>query len=115
MSCGFVGPAALFGVVTKVVDVVALAGEDVGSFGVGDEVVALFADVGVGAGAGDGVAGAEAVGDAGLEHLAVEPVDLGGDGPAAAGGDGEQGAAPVDFGHGGLVGAADGGRGETGV
>jgi len=115
MSCGFVGPAALFGVVTKVVDVVALRGEDVGSFGVGDEVVALLTDVGVGAGAGDGVAGAEAVGDAGLDHLAVKPVDFGWDGPGVPGGNGEQRAATVDLGHGGLIGGADGGRRESGI
>lgn len=55
---GFVGPAALVGVVAERPDVVALVFQDVGSFGVGDEVVALFADVGVGAGSGATAPGA---------------------------------------------------------
>jgi hypothetical protein len=53
VSSGFVGPAALGGVVSEDPDVVALRGEEVGLVGVGDEVVALFADVGVGARSGD--------------------------------------------------------------
>ena len=77
-------------------------------FGVGDEVVALLADVGVAAGAGDRVAGAEPVGDAGLEHLGVEPFDLGGDRGGGAGGDDEQRSPSVHLGHGGVVGVADG-------
>jgi hypothetical protein len=87
VPCGLVGPATLVGVVAQQADVVALCGEDARAFGVGDEVVALFTDVGVGAGAGDRVAGAEPVGDAGLEHLGAQPVDLGGDRAAAASGD----------------------------
>jgi hypothetical protein len=55
VSSGFVGPAALFSVVAQVADVVALCGEDVDAFGVGAEVVALLADVCVGARAGDRV------------------------------------------------------------
>jgi hypothetical protein len=58
-------------------------------FGVGDEVVARFADVGVGACPGDRVTGAEPVCDAGPDHLGVEPVDLGRDGGGVTGGDRE--------------------------
>jgi RimJ/RimL family protein N-acetyltransferase len=66
---------------------------------------ALFADVGVGS--GDRVAGAEPVGDTGLEHLGVQPVDLGRDGGGAAGRDGEDESAALHLGHGGRVGVAD--------
>ena len=51
-----VGPAALVGVVAKGADVVELFGDDGFSGGVGDEVVALFADVRVGADASEWVA-----------------------------------------------------------
>ena len=44
----------------------------------GDVVVAGFADVGVGAGARGGVAGAVAVRETGLQHLGVEPPTLSG-------------------------------------
>ena len=46
--------------------------------GCGDVVVALFADVGVGAGVGHEVTGAVAVGDSGFEHLGAEPFDFAG-------------------------------------
>ena len=52
----FVGPAAGVGIVAQCLHVGELAGENVGVFRVGDEVVALLADVGVTAGAGDRVA-----------------------------------------------------------
>jgi hypothetical protein len=44
-------------------------------FGCGGVVVALLADVGVGAGIGGQMAGAVSVGDTGLEHFAVQPSD----------------------------------------
>ena len=58
--------------------------------GVGREVVALFADVGVGAGAGSMFSGAVAVRDAGFEHLGSEPLlSFGCDGRLAGGGEGD--------------------------
>ena len=59
VACGFAGPAAFNGVVVEVADVVELLGDGVGSGGVGNEVVALLADVRVRACAGAGLAGAE--------------------------------------------------------
>src|SRR5690606_18320208 len=103
------GPAALFSVVVEVADVVELLGGDVGSGGVGNEVVALLADVRVGAGAGDRFAGAEPVGEAGLDQLGVQPVELGRDGRTLAGWDDQQRTAGADLVHGGVVGDAHGG------
>src|SRR4051812_27801579 len=99
---GFASPAALVGVVVELADVVELCGDDVGPGGVGDEVVALLADVRVGTSAGDGIAGAEAVSEAGLDQLGVQPVDLGRDGGAGAGGDDQERAAGADLTHGGV-------------
>ena len=48
------------------------------------------------------------MGEAGLEHLVVEPVDLGGDGGGCAGRDDIEPPAAADFGHGGVVGVSDG-------
>ena len=73
---GVVGPAAAFGIGFEGVDVGQLVGEGVAEFGRGDVVVAGFADVGVGAGAGGRVTGAVAVSDAGFDHFAVQPADL---------------------------------------
>ncbi len=53
---GFVGPVSLVGVVSKGADVVELFRDDGFMGGVGEEVVALFADVRVGAGASERVA-----------------------------------------------------------
>jgi hypothetical protein len=64
--------------------VIGLFGENVGPIGVGDELVALFADVRVAAGAGDGVAGAEPMSEARLDQVGVEQVDLRRDGGALA-------------------------------
>jgi len=105
----FAGPAASVGVVVEVADVVELFGDDVDSGGVGDEVVALLTDVRVGAGVGDRIAGAEAVSETGLDQLGVEPVDLGRDGGASAGGNDEQRSAGADLARGGVVGGTDGG------
>src|SRR5215472_10615079 len=71
---GLAVPAALGGVVAEGVDVVELCLQYRGVCG--DEVVAVLADVRVGAGSGDRVAGAVAVREAGLEHLGAEPRDL---------------------------------------
>jgi hypothetical protein len=76
VAVGFALPAAGFGVGLQCADVVPLRGERGGVFGAGDEVVAGFADVGVGAGPGRFVAGAVSVRDAGLEHFAGQPADL---------------------------------------
>ena len=87
---GFVGPSSVVRVVSKSSNVVELLAEQLGATWVWHEVVALLADVGVGAGASDELAGAVAVCQAGLEHLGVELVDLGGHGSAGVGGDEEQ-------------------------
>ena len=74
---GLAGPASVVGVVAEGVDVGEL-GLDCGlELGRGHEVRAGLADVGVGAGFGDEIAGAVAVGDAGLEHLGGEPLRRG--------------------------------------
>src|SRR6266581_6921319 len=73
---GIAVPAASPGVGLQVLDVGELGLDCVCEFGAGDKVVAGLADVGVGAGAGDLVPGAVAVGDAGLEHFAVQPAHL---------------------------------------
>jgi hypothetical protein len=79
---GLGGLAASFRIVSEGLHVGELILECGCELGGGDVVVAVFADVGVGAGAGGEVAAAVAMGDACLEHLAAEPVDLGGqDGP----------------------------------
>jgi len=69
VSGGFGVPASGLGVVVEGVDVGELGLERGDELGCGLVVVALLADVGVGAGAGDLGARAEAVRDAGLEHL----------------------------------------------
>jgi len=83
----FVGPAALSGVVAQLDDVGELGTEHAASGGVGDVVIALLADVGVGACAGGEVSAAVAVRDACRDHLAVEPVDVVGDELARGPGD----------------------------
>lgn len=92
---GFIGPATLLGVVAQDGDVSELAGEHVVAVGVGDVVVALFADVRVAARPGDGVTRAETVGDSGLERLGVQPVDLGRDRRAGSGGMTNSGRRPL--------------------
>ena len=62
-------PAAGLGVVAEFDGVGELGFELWEELGAGGEVVALLADVGVGAGLSGEVAGAVAVRDAGLEHL----------------------------------------------
>ena len=82
--------------------------------GGGDVVVALLADVGVGAGLGGELAGAVAVGDPGLEHLGAQPFDPAGDDGLAGWGDG-QGQPGAGLVHCFFVGDADGGGGQRGV
>ena len=82
--------------------------------GAADEVVALLADVGVGAGFGGELAGAVAVGDAGLEHLGAQPCDAVGDDGLADRGDG-QGQPGAGLTHRFLVGGADGRGGQRGI
>jgi hypothetical protein len=82
--------------------------------GGGDVVVALLADVGVGAGFGGELAGAVAVRDPGLEHLGAQPFDPAGDDRLADRGDG-QGQPGPGLVHGFFVGDADGGCGQGGV
>ena len=65
-------PCASLGVVAEGDYVGQLGFEGRLEFGGGDVVVALFADVGVGAGFGDEVSGAVAVGDSGFEHFGAE-------------------------------------------
>ena len=75
-------PAALVGVIAEGVDVGELFLKCGSELGGGDVVVAVFADVGVGAGVGGEVAAAVAVRDPGLEHVAAQPLRLRGkDGP----------------------------------
>src|SRR4051812_24627712 len=69
MSGSFTGPAALFGVVAECPDVVELGVQDWGELWGGDEVVAGFAHVGVGACSGGEMARAVATGKAGLEEF----------------------------------------------
>jgi hypothetical protein len=80
----------------------------------GDVVVALLADVGVGAGLGGELAGAVAVRDAGLEHLGAQPSDPAGDDGLAGRGDG-QGQRVRALAHRLFVGGADGRGGQRGV
>ena len=73
MSCNFAVPTALERVISEFGFVVHLRldlGQEIGAGGV---VIALFADVGVGASFGREVARAVSVGDAGLEHFAETP------------------------------------------
>ncbi len=80
----------------------------------GDVVVALLADVGVGAGLGGELAGAVAVGDPGFEHLGAQPADPAGDDGLAGRRDGQHHPGPGLV-HRLLVGGADGGRGQRGI
>ena len=68
-------PAAFGGVVAERGDVGKLGLELGDELGGGDVVVALLADVGVGAGFGGELAGSVAVRDPGLEHLGAQPFD----------------------------------------
>jgi hypothetical protein len=61
VALGLAGPPALLGVGLKRLDVGELVDQHRGELGGGDEVVALLADVGVGAGLLGEVAGAVAV------------------------------------------------------
>jgi transposase len=72
---GLGGPASGFSVVAELADVGELGFDYRGEVGGGDVVGAGLTDVGVGAGFGGEIAGAVAVGDAGLEHLRGEPLD----------------------------------------
>src|SRR5215203_5893679 len=72
-------PAALHGVVAKGLGVGKLILELRQELGAGLVVVAVLADVGVGAGFGREVAGAVAVRNSGLDHFAVQPGDPVGD------------------------------------
>jgi len=72
-------PASRLGVVSERLDVDELGLELGQELGGGDEVVALLADVGIGAGLGGQMPGAVAVGDAGLEQLGSQPLDPTGD------------------------------------
>ena len=76
MSGGFVVPAAGVGIGLQGDDVVELRTDRRGGRWVGDEEVALFADVGVGARPSGFGAGAEAMCESGFEHLGVQPGDL---------------------------------------
>jgi hypothetical protein len=87
VAVDLVGRSALVGVVTEDGDVGELVGEGGSELVAGCEVVALFADVRVGAGSGGEVSAALAVGDAGLDHLAVQPVDAVGHELAGGAGD----------------------------
>ncbi len=83
-------PAAEFGVVVQGAEIVELGPQGGGGFGVGDEVVAGFADVGVGACVGGEVTGAVAAGESGLEELRCDPVNLGGNSGTSGGSDGDE-------------------------
>lgn len=90
-------PSSPLGVVAQRPHVGNLGLEDDGELGGGDEVGAVFADVGVGAGLGDELAGAVPVGDGGLEHLRCQPLDLvGWSGPPAGRGERDPGARLAD-------------------
>ena len=69
----FLGPSSLVGIVAEDDDVGELSVEDVLPVVVGDVVVALLTDVGVGAGAGGEVAAAVAVSDSGLVPIEELP------------------------------------------
>ena len=79
VSVGFVGPAAGFGVRGERGGVGALGGEHGEEAGVGAEVRAVLADVGVGAGSLGGGAQAEPAGEPGLDRGGVFPVAAAGD------------------------------------
>ncbi len=81
--------------------------------GVGDVVVALLADVGVGAGASGEVTAAVAVSDAGLDHFGVERFDVIGD--ELAGESGNESVGGSGFRDGGVVSGSDRVRREVGV
>ncbi len=100
-------PPACLGVVAQGVNVGKLGFEDGLKLGGSDVVVALFADVGVGASVGDEPAGAVTVSDAGLEHLGSEPFDSVAGG-ATSGGDDEEWLASVHLRHGRFVGGSNG-------
>ena len=68
-------PTTGLGVFSQSHDIGQLGSQRVGELRCGEVVVALLTDVGVGARAGDWVASAVAVGDAGLQHLGFEPGD----------------------------------------
>ena len=85
---GFVDPASLFGVVGEGGGVDALRGQDCDRGGVGDEVGAVFADVGVGAGALGWCSQAVPAGEAGLDDRGVTPVVVGAASAAATSGSG---------------------------
>ena len=68
-------PSAVVGVGFELFDVVDLGVDCGGEFGCGGVVVALLADVGVGACTGGEVAGAVAVSDTCFDHFGVEPLD----------------------------------------
>jgi hypothetical protein len=105
---GYFGvPAALDGVVAERGDVGELGLELRDELVGGDVVVALLADVGVGAGFGGELARAVAVGDPGLEHLIAEPFDPAGDDGLADRGDAE-GQPDPGLVHRFFVGGADG-------
>lgn len=72
---GFVEPTTVAGVGLEGHDVGALRLERAAEFRSGDEVVAGFADVGIGTGPGRFVTGAVAMGNRSFEHLAAEPTD----------------------------------------
>ena len=101
-------PAAGLGVVAEGSDLDELVLEGGDELDAGGEVVALFADVGVGAGFGDEVAGAVAVRHAGLEHFGPEPLHPVGDDRLTDRGDG-QGEPAAGLAHRLVVGGADGG------
>jgi hypothetical protein len=71
VTVGFAGPAAQVGVVAQSLDVGELILECGCELGCGHVVVAVFADVGVGAGFGGEVSAAVAVGHSGFQHLAA--------------------------------------------
>lgn len=79
VAVGFTLPASLVRVLAKGDDVGELSGEGVAVLGPGGEVLALLTDVGVGTCASGGVASAVAAGEAGFEHLGVQPVNPFGD------------------------------------
>jgi len=108
VACGFVAPAAGLGIGAEGVDVIELDGEHLRCVGCGDEVVALLADVGVWAGTGGLGAGAVAVGEAGLEHFGVQPLDPVRYNRCAADGNDRQRLSAAKGVRGGLVGGADG-------
>jgi hypothetical protein len=80
---GLVIPAAGFGIGLQSADVVELRADRRDARWVGDEEVALFADVGVGARSGGFGAGAEAVRQSGFSISACSQATLSGTGGAA--------------------------------